>query len=276
MTSAKNLPKPFIKWAGGKTKLVPHILDGVPSAQYNYYEPFLGGAALFFALFKKQMIRKAVLNDLNPEISNCYTVIKNSVDALIEELQDPQYQNTAVHYKYIRQKDLEGLDSIKKAARFIYLNRTCFNGLYRVNRKGAFNVPYGKYSNPLILDKANLLEVSKSLENVVISNLHYKDVLKKCKKGDLVYLDPPYAPISKTSNFTEYTSEGFGMKDHEELAEEFKRLKSKGVRCILSNSSSDQIIQLYSTESVEFFSGNRSIGGHPDSRKKIREILVRT
>jgi len=275
MNAQNNLPKPFLKWAGGKTKLLPHIIAPIKKSKYTYFEPFLGGGAVFFGLYRKGYIKNAFLNDLNPEVYNCYTVIKHQVNDLIEKLKETKYENTKDKFQAVRSTDVTSLSDVERAARLIYLNKTCFNGLYRVNKSGLFNVPYGKYSNPLVCDRPNLIAVSEALQIAQLSCISYSSAMKNVRKGNLVYMDPPYAPISKTSNFTGYTSNGFSMMDHENLAIEFKRLKIKGAHCILSNSSSEKVLELFQGENLEYINGARNIGGSPDSRKHITEIIVR-
>jgi len=214
--------KPFIKWAGGKRQLLGQLLANLPNYVGKYYEPFLGGGALFFAL----NAQRAVISDTNSELINCYRVIRARVRDLIKELQKHIYDKD--YYYYIRNRNAAHLDKIERAARFIYLNRTCFNGLYRVNKSGKFNVPFGRYKDPLICNAQNLLAGSKRLQNVSIKNADFSDIAASVQKGDFVYFDPPYLPISATSNFVSYTSGGFTLAHHEQLAETFQELTQRG------------------------------------------------
>ncbi|PIQ68894.1 MAG: modification methylase [Candidatus Taylorbacteria bacterium CG11_big_fil_rev_8_21_14_0_20_46_11] len=198
--------KPFVKWVGGKRQLLKQfrLMHLYPPDRFNpktgrYFEPFVGGGAVFFDLVPK----KAFLSDLNSELVTTYNVIKNDVEKLIDSLK--KHKIDKKYFLQIRAQDPAELSDLNIASRFIYLNRTCFNGMYRVNSKGGFNVPFGKYTNPLICDEVNLRKVSKALQNVEIKRQDYKEVLKRARKGDFVYFDPPYYPVSKTASFTPYT-----------------------------------------------------------------------
>ncbi|PIQ91541.1 MAG: modification methylase [Parcubacteria group bacterium CG11_big_fil_rev_8_21_14_0_20_39_22] len=199
-------PKPFVKWVGGKRQLLAQFrrLNLYPPEKFDirigrYFEPFVGGGAVFFDLLPE----KGFLSDLNKELVTTYNVIRNDVEGLIASLK--KHKIDKEYFLNIRAKDSKALNDLAVASRFIFLNRTCFNGLYRVNSKGGFNVPYGKYANPLICDESNLRKVSKSLQNIEVKHQDYKEVLKTAKKGDFVYFDPPYYPVSKTASFTSYT-----------------------------------------------------------------------
>lgn len=207
--------KPLLKWAGGKRQLLPKLIEYMPDVYNRYYEPFLGGGALLFALQPKE----AFVNDLNSELINMYTVVKKNPDLLIKELRKHLENHSRDYFYNIRNldrtDDFISLSNVTKAARTIYLNHTCFNGLYRVNSKGYFNTPLGRYKNPNILDVDNICNVNKYLNSseVNLFNYDYKMLLKKVKQGDFVYLDPPYDPISKTESFTGYTIVGFSRAD---------------------------------------------------------------
>lgn len=229
-------PKPFVKWVGGKRQLLRQFreLGLYPPEDFNpvtntYYEPFVGGGAVFFDLLPKN----AELSDLNKELVVTYNVIKNNVDELIESLQKHIYDKE--YYLEVRAKKVENLSDIEVASRFIFLNRTGFNGLYRVNKSGQFNVPFGRYNNPVICDEDNLRRVSDALQDVTITHQDYKNVLKTAKGGDFIYLDPPYYPINATSSFTSYTAEGFLEKEQTELRDTFVKLHKKGCFVMLSN-----------------------------------------
>ena len=240
-------PKPFVKWVGGKRQLLRQFreLGLYPPEDFNpmtntYYEPFVGGGAVFFDLLPKN----AELSDLNNELATTYNVIKNNVDELIQSLQKHIYDKE--YYLEVRAKKIEDLSDIEVASRFIFLNRTGFNGLYRVNKSGQFNVPFGRYNNPVICDEDNLRRVSDALQDVTITHQDYKNVLKTAKIGDFIYLDPPYYPINATSSFTSYTAEGFLEKEQTELRDTFVKLHEKGCFVMLSNSDTPFINELYS------------------------------
>lgn len=271
-------PKPFVKWVGGKRQLLRQFRDmGLyPPDDFDpvtntYFEPFVGGGAVFFDLLPK----KAELSDLNSELVITYNVIKNDVDALIKSLKKHKYEKG--YYLEMRAKDPKTLPDLNVASRFIFLNRTCFNGMYRVNSKGGFNVPFGKYTNPIICDEENLRKVSKALQKVTIKNQDYKNVLKNAKKGDFVYFDPPYYPVSKTASFTSYTADGFLEKEQTELRDTFVKLHKRGCYAMLSNSDTPFINKLYSDikgVKVSKVTAGRAINSNAAKRGKISEVLV--
>lgn len=271
-------PKPFVKWVGGKRQLLRQFreLGLYPPESFNpvtntYYEPFVGGGAVFFDLLPKN----AELSDLNKELVITYNVIKNNVDELVESLKKHIYDKE--YYLEVRAKMIEGLSDIEVASRFIFLNRTGFNGLYRVNKSGQFNVPFGRYNNPVICDEENLRRVSDALQGVVITHQDYKNVLKTAKSGDFVYLDPPYYPINATSSFTSYTAEGFLEKEQTELRDTFVKLHKKGCFVMLSNSDTPFINELYSGLDgiiVNKITAGRAINSKGSGRGKITEVLV--
>ncbi len=264
--------KPFVKWAGGKRQLFDELILGLPRFE-NYHEPFLGGGAVFFGLEAKEKIKKAYLSDLNVDLINTYSVIKTDVFGLMAELSSSQYANNEASFYKIRAS--KPTSRVERAARFIYLNKTAFNGLYRVNSKGEFNVPFGRYSNPKILDSENLLLVHRALQKDELFCGDFTHVLKNAHKGDFVYFDPPYVPISKTSNFTSYTKNSFSEKDQERLMKTFKTLDSRGCYVMLSNSYSDFIADLYSEFEPETILANRMINCKGDKRGKIKELVVK-
>lgn len=264
--------KPFIKWAGGKRQLLEELTRGLPEFG-GYHEPFLGGGALFFRLEALGRITKAYLSDSNEELINTYGVIKTEVDMLISELSSGKYANEEDAFYAIRAEKPQ--DRVERAARFIYLNKTAFNGLYRVNSKGGFNVPFGKYTNPRILDRDNLMLVHRALQKDALYCGDFTLVLNNAKKGDLVYLDPPYFPVSKTANFTGYTKENFSDKDQERLLHMFKELDARSCHVLLSNSYADFIADLYAEFKPEVVQANRMINCKGDRRGKIKELIVR-
>jgi DNA adenine methylase len=274
----ENKPKPFVKWVGGKRQLLQQFRDlGLyPPDDFDpitntYFEPFVGGGAVFFDLLP----RKAELSDLNSELVTTYNVIKNNVDGLVESLKKHKYEKE--YYLKVRAKDPKDLAELDVASRFIFLNRTCFNGMYRVNSKGGFNVPFGKYTNPVICDEENLHKVSKALQKVAIKNQDYKSVLKSAKKGDFVYFDPPYYPVSKTASFTSYTADSFFEKEQTELRDTFVELHKRGCYVMLSNSDTLFINELYSGikgVKVSKVAAGRAINSNAAKRGKISEVLV--
>ena len=271
-------PKPFVKWVGGKRQLLRQFreLGLYPPEDFNpmtntYYEPFVGGGAVFFDLLPKN----AELSDLNNELVTTYNVIKNNVDELIQSLQKHIYDKE--YYLEVRAKKVEDLSDVEVASRFIFLNRTGFNGLYRVNKSGQFNVPFGRYNNPVICDEDNLRRVSNALQDVTITHQDYKHVLKTAKSGDFIYLDPPYYPINATSSFTSYTAEGFLEKEQTELRDTFVKLHEKGCFVMLSNSDTPFINELYSGIDgiiINKITAGRSINSKGSGRGKITEVLV--
>ena len=271
-------PKPFVKWVGGKRQLLAQFrrLNLYPPEKFDirtgrYFEPFVGGGAVFFDLLPE----KGFLSDLNKELVTTYNVIKNDVEGLIASLK--KHKTDKEYFLNIRAKDSKALNDLAVASRFIFLNRTCFNGLYRVNSKGGFNVPYGKYTNPLICDESNLRKVSKSLQNIEIKHQDYKEVLKTAKKGDFVYFDPPYYPVSKTASFTSYTAEAFLDKEQIELRDTVLELNNRGCFVMLSNSDTPFINKIYSGLKgirVNKVEAGRAINSKGSGRGKITEVLV--
>lgn len=271
-------PKPFVKWVGGKRQLLAQfrLMNLYPPEKFNpksgkYFEPFVGGGAVFFDLLPE----KAYLSDLNNELVVTYNVIKNDVENLIKSLK--KHKLDKEYFLKIRAQNPEKLSDFNTASRFIYLNRTCFNGMYRVNSKGGFNVPFGKYTNPLICDENNLRKASGVLKNVEIKKQDYKEVLKKAKKGDFIYFDPPYYPINKTSSFTSYTSEAFLDKEQIELRDTFEKLHKKGCFVMLSNSDTPFINKIYSEikgARISKVTAGRAINSDASKRGKITEVLV--
>ncbi len=271
-------PKPFVKWVGGKRQLLKQFRDlGLyPPEDFDpitntYFEPFVGGGAVFFDLLPK----KAELSDLNKELIITYNVIKDNAVELIKSLKKHKYEKE--YFLKIRSKKIENLSDIDIASRFIYLNRTGFNGLYRVNKQGGFNVPFGQYNNPLICDEVNLHRVSKSLQNTSVKHQDYKAVLRLSKKGDFIYFDPPYFPVSKTASFTSYTAEAFLEKEHVELRDTFVELHERGCFVMLSNSDTPFINEIYSGitgVNITKVQAGRAINSNASKRGKITEVLI--
>lgn len=271
-------PKPFVKWVGGKRQLLKQFreLGLYPPEAFNpiintYHEPFVGGGAVFFDLLPKN----AKLSDLNSELVITYNVIKSGVDELIESLQKHIYNKE--YYLKVRAEKVEDLSEIEVASRFIFLNHAGFNGLYRVNKSGQFNVPFGRYSNPVICDEDNLRRVSDALRDTIITHQDYKNVLKTARGGDFIYFDPPYYPISATSSFTSYTAEGFLEKEQAELRDTFVKLHERGCFVMLSNSDTPFINKLYSGLNgitINKITAGRAINSKGTGRGKITEVLI--
>jgi len=264
-------PRPFVKWAGGKRQILKHLLFYAPKEFNRYFEPFVGGGALFFELSPK----RAVISDLNAELINAYRVIKGQVEELIESLK--KHKNNEEYYYRIRSLKPAELSPVERASRFIYLNKTCFNGLYRENSKGEFNVPFGRYKRPKICDEENLRAVSEFLNSVEVEilNADYREVCKRAEAGDFIYLDPPYIPVSKTAGFTTYTGGGFGEEDHRKLAEVFRELSEKGCFVMLSNADHPLIRELYRDFKLIEITTNRAISCKRSKRKGSgRELLI--
>ncbi|MCK4441650.1 MAG: Dam family site-specific DNA-(adenine-N6)-methyltransferase, partial [Sulfurovaceae bacterium] len=246
------------------------------------YEPFVGGGAVFFELFSRGLLqnKKVILSDINIELVNTYNIIKNNPFELISKLEEYKEQHSKDFYYKIREldrdKDYEKLDDITKATRFIYLNKTCFNGLYRVNKKGYFNTPMGSYKNPNVADKDTILRASEALQNVKIVRHSFKEVLKKVKQDDLIYFDPPYYPLNDTSNFTSYDSNCFLEDEQFELFDIFDKLSDIGTKVIQSNSDTKFIKGLYKNYDIKIVNANRFINSKSNGRGKITEVLIRS
>jgi len=262
-------PKPILKWAGGKQQMLDVLLSHVPKQYNRYIEPFFGGGALFFALEPKD----AIIADSNPELINLYRVVVENVEELILILKE--MKNDEATYYEIRSLDPALLSPVERAARTIYLNRTCYNGLYRVNRKGQFNVPYGKYKNPKICDEDNLRAASNALQDALIVEGDYKDVLREyARPGDFIYLDPPYLPVGKYADFKRYTKEQFYEEDHIELAQEVQRLHKLGCHVLLTNSNHPLVHELYGKYKISVHKTRRNINSNA-SKRTGEDVLVK-
>ncbi len=259
--------RPFLKWAGGKTQLINEISKHVPFAYKKYIEPFVGGGALYFYINAET----AVISDSNEELIITYLAIKENVDEVVKLLKT--YKNQEDFYYKIRSLSPNKLSNSERAARLIYLNKTCYNGLYRVNKKGNFNVPYGK-RNGEFLNESSLRNASDFLQNTTIVHGDYLDVLKIfAEKGDFIFLDPPYYPVGKYSDFKRYTKEFFYHEDHVKLKLEFDRLVSLGCHVILTNSDHPEIINLYNEYKIRIIDTKRLISSNPNTRLG-KDIIV--
>ncbi len=261
--------RPFLKWAGGKSRLIAQYQPFLPQSFDTYYEPFLGGGALFFHLRPQ----RAILSDINPELVNVYTCVRDHVSDLIQHLERHAANHSHEYYYLTRSSAPDA--SIERAARLLYLNKTCFNGLYRVNAKGQFNVPMGRYSNPKICDPDLLRSASQALQFATIIQRSFKDVLDSDPSAqDFVYFDPPYQPLSLTSNFTSYSRDAFTAEHQTQLRDVFAQLARKKVRAILSNSDCPFIRALYQDFDIETIQAARAINAHASKRGKINEVLI--
>jgi DNA adenine methylase len=262
-------PRPFLKWAGGKGQLIQQYNSYFPKTFKTYYEPFLGGGAVFFYLNPS----RAILTDINSELINAYQCVKYHVEELIALLNMHQLRHCKEYYYEVRQ--CKDLTHIEKAARLIYLNKTCFNGLYRENSKGEFNVPLGKYKNPKICNPSLLRTICSALQTARVEVRHFQDVLNDAKNNDdFVYFDPPYHPISSTSNFTAYSRNSFSQKDQIKLKAVFTELASRGVQVMLSNSDCQFIRELYSEFNIHPILASRLINSKANKRGRISEVLI--
>jgi DNA adenine methylase len=267
--------KPIIKWVGGKRQLLNELKRIMPKKYNRYFEPFIGGGALFFELEPKG----AFINDYNSELINLYTVIRNNPNKLIDNV--CKHKNESNYYYNIRALDRDAkaynkLSDIEKASRFIYLNKTGFNGLYRVNSKGQFNVPFGRYEHPNYYDLKNIEECSNILQYTEISNDDFEIIRNKVQKEDFVYLDPPYVPLNATSSFTGYTDKGFDEHMQLRLRKLCDHIDSVGAFFMLSNSYTNYILELYDVEgyTVHTVKASRNINSKASGRGKIKEVVI--
>ena len=276
------LAKPFVKWVGGKSQLLKQFEGLFPQDFNKYIEPMVGGGAVFFHLFNTKNIGdKTVLLDVNPELMGCYQVIKEDVENLILELAKlaKRYNQSPKDFFYQvrerdRQKGFEQRPAVELAARTIFLNKTCYNGLYRVNNGGTFNTPFGKYKNPKICDEENLRAVAHALQNVQLLTSDFETVAKLASVGDFIYFDPPYHPLSETAKFTSYTKNGFKKEDQVRLRDTFAVLAKKGCQVMLSNSDTEFIRDLYKGFDTHTVYAKRYINSNPNHRGEITEIVV--
>ena len=289
--------KPFLKWVGGKGQLLTYIEKSLPReiftlSNLTYIEPFVGGGAmLFWALTNIKSIKKAIINDINPDLTNAYMTVRDNIDELIVELKHIQNEYYSLKSEekrkefYLEKRERfnsESLGKIENTALFIFLNRTCFNGLYRVNSKGSFNVPFGKYKNPTICDENTLLADSKLLQKVEILTGDFEQTFSHGTKNTLYYFDPPYKPLNQTSNFNSYAKEEFGDSEQIRLKHFCDKLNDNGYWWILSNSDvkskdpeNDFFDTLYSSYQIERVWASRSINANPDKRGKLTELLIK-
>lgn len=267
---------PIVKWAGGKTRLLPQLMAKVPKHYNRYYEPFVGGAALFFALSPAQ----AVLNDVNSSLISLYRAVVVDVDMVIKVLQDHKTKHVDPEYYYTVRTlwndpaVRKNISAAESAAMFIYLNKTCFNGLWRENKKGEFNVPRGDYNNPTIFEEGSLRSSARALSRAIITNTNFHQATLDAGPGDFVYFDPPYDPLSSTSNFTSYSAGAFSSQEQRALADCARSLVARGVHVLLSNSDTFFIRELYNGFDLEVVSCSRPINSKASGRGKIDELII--
>lgn len=271
-----NLVTPVVKWVGGKRQILDKIIKYVPKNFTTYHEPFIGGGAVLFGI----QPNKAVVNDINGDLINLYQIIKDSVEDLIQDLR--KHKNEEEYFYLVRELDRDKekygqLTPVAKASRVIFLNKTCYNGLFRVNRAGEFNSPFGNYKNPNIVNEITLKAVSKYFNkaNIIFNNKDYEEVLMSVRKGSFVYLDPPYDPISDTASFTGYDKGGFDRDEQTRLKRVCDRLNEKGINFLISNSATELIFELYKNYKIEIIQAKRTINSNPNKRGEIDEVLVR-
>lgn len=271
----KVVPRPFLKWAGGKSQLLRELMARVARAKPygRYHEPFVGGGALFFELARTgRLKRKACLSDNNANLIDAYRAVQENVERVVELLHEHKARHSKEYYYKVRAEVPQ--DLFGRAARIIYLNKTCYNGLFRENSKGEFNVPLGRYKNPMICDEENLRAVAQALRKARIEQRHFESVLDYAEPGDLVYFDPPYHPMSKTASFTAYDKGGFGEDSQRLLVKVFGKLSQNGVKVLLSNSMTPFVKELYGGFEIEKVFASRAVNSRADRRGKISEAMI--
>jgi DNA adenine methylase len=266
----------FLKWAGGKLQLIEQLENLFPHKFRNYYEPFIGSGAVFFYVKSKLKPNKVILSDTNEELINCFVIVRDKPSELVESLLNHRKKHSKEYYYAVRSIESNRLDSVDRAARLIYLNKTCFNGLYRVNSKGQFNVPFGDYESPSIFDKNTLFQASQLLRGVHLQVMSFEKILDFAGKDDFVYFDPPYIPLSKTSSFTRYSKSDFSMKEQKQLSEVFEALHSRGCFVMLSNSDHALTRELYRDykKNTVVVRAKRMINSVGSKRGAIDELIV--
>lgn len=279
-------PRPVVKWAGGKRALVDALLSWIPAEIDTYAEPFCGGAAVFFALAAepKRRFRRAVLADTNRDLVACYRAIQNRLGPLVDQLGALADRHLSLdddgrsnHFYEVRAQATEGLSDVARAARLLFLNKTCYNGLWRVNASGSFNTPFGRYAKPKILDENVLRAAHAALAGVEIREGDFSDVSARLVPGDFVYFDPPYVPLSRTANFTAYAAKGFGSEDQARLVLELESLRARGVKAMLSNARSPETEELYEAfPERRIVPAPRSINSDKHKRGAVDELVVMT
>lgn len=268
------IPRPFLKWVGGKSQLADQLLERIPAQFGAYHEPFVGGGALFFALYRAGLIHKAYLSDANRELIDAYIAVRDHTDEILDRL--AKYRHTEKFFYQLRERNPWRMRLPNRAARMIFLNKTCYNGLYRVNSKGKFNAPFGRYKNPNYRDPDNLYAVAEALQHVCINNAPFESILDRAIAGDLVYFDPPYVPLSATANFTGYHRDGFTHEDQMRLRDVAQKLLERSVYVLLSNSATEIVHELYAGEcfQIDTVFARRNINSNPEKRGKLSELII--
>jgi len=273
---ASSEPHPFLKWVGGKSQLLTQIDAFLPKKVSNYIEPFVGGGAVFFHLRHRFPEMQTVLRDINPELINCYKCVRDRLDELTalldEHLENFNLRRSEYYYEVRDQHDLT--DPIARSARMIFLNKTCFNGLWRVNASGRFNVPVGSYKTVNLYQPENMAAVSEALKGADIEEQDFAHTLAQVGKGDFVYIDPPYHPLTATASFTSYTKDSFGAEQQQQLADCFAEASKRGAHLMLSNSDTEFTRKLYKSFNVQTVQAKRFINSQASGRGAINEILV--
>ena len=269
---------PILKWAGGKRQLLSELTRWLPDRWGTYFEPFIGGGALLVELANQGRLDRAVIGDMNPELVNLYRIVKRDPGELSRALSDEKFRNNEETFRQLRTEfnALIGTQKrpVDRAALLVYLNKHSYNGLWRVNRKGHYNVPFGKYARVNLPSYQNLLKFSRMLGGVTLIHADFERITRTAKRGDFVYLDPPYHPLSKTACFTDYTTGGFSFEDQKRLANVFRRLSDKGVRLMLSNSSTPEIKELYNGFSIHTVMAKRFINCNGHKRSGASELII--
>ena len=269
MQAEMGLPKPLLKWAGGKRQLLPAIVDRLPPSWNRYFEPFGGGLSVYFGLYRAEKIGSCTLGDANYDLMDTYRMVRSHPELVMEILKG--WKHNREQFEELRQVRRTSQWTPEDAARFIYLNRTCFNGLYRVNMQGEFNVPFGKYKNPLICDEENIEATSQALQRVTMYTGSFEGCLREAKKGDFVYCDPPYADVE----FTSYTKQRFGPNEQKKLADVLDCLSKRKVKWMLSNSDVSWVRRRYKKYNIDGVKARRSINSSGNGRGPVGEVIVR-
>ena len=262
--------RPVLKWAGGKRQLLPELLARAPAEIATYYEPFIEDGALFFELANQKRFQRAIIGDANQELVNLYAVVRDRVRELIGELRI--YENT--EDAFYRVRAWRPTKEIERAARTVYLNKTAFNGLYRVNKKGEFNTPFGRYKKPNFCDEPALLAASEALRGVTIQQGDFEAAIEGANPGDFIYLDPPYLPVSTTSNFAAYHADGFNADETERLCRRCRYMARRGIAFLASNSHTSLTLKIFDGLKIDTVSARRNINSKGGKRGAISEILV--
>ncbi len=272
MTSNTNVAGPFVKYAGGKTQLFEQIASYLPLTCKTYREPNIGGGAMFFGLAAQNRFEHAIISDTNSALIAAYTIIRDEPEGLINTLREMPL--TKEFFDGLRKLHPDELTPMERAAWILFLNKTCFNGLYRVNKAGFFNVPWGKYKNPNVCNVEKLLACSAVLQKTTILHADFEETTRDAVPGDVVYFDPPYIPLTKTSNFTGYQADGFGQKEQERLATHFAKLADRGVHVVLSNSDTEMSRQLYAGFEMHVVQAKRNVNNDGTKRGPVNELIV--